>query len=147
MCFLFKSEVYNIYTMLFTSIVRDYFRWHYTAAFREIFHLWLNFLWFTIHFFSLPQLARSWLAPWKRMTESRGSNWSFEDLASFIIINLISRLIGALLRTIIIAIGFSVLMLVVVTGFVTYLFWIIAPVVIFALLASGITLLLTNSII
>ena len=81
------------------------------------------------------------------MTESRGSNWSFEDLASFIIINLISRLIGALLRTIIITIGLSILMLVVVTGFVTYLFWIIAPVVIFALLASGITLLLTNSII
>lgn len=130
--------------MLFTSIAQDYFRWHYTAALTEMFHLWLNFLWFTIHFFSLPQLARSLFAPWKRMTEGRGNAWSFEDLASFVIINFISRLIGALLRTIIIVLGLIALILMITVGVVVYVFWILAPALLLILIASGIALMVTN---
>ncbi len=129
--------------MLFLSIVHHYLLWHYSRAFLELFHVWQNFLWFVIHFFSLPQLMGSWIAPWKRMTEGRGQTWNLEDLAGFIIINLISRIIGFILRTIIIVIGLCSLFLTIIGGFAAYAFWVAAPLIIVLMLTIGITLLVT----
>lgn len=128
--------------MLFLSIVNDYLLWHYTRAFREIFHVWSNILWFVVLFFSIPQLMRSWFSPWKRIVEDRGNTWSFEDLAGFIIIGFFSRFIGFVIRTIIITIGLIALSIVIVAGIATYLFWFVAPFSIIVLLSFGVTLLI-----
>lgn len=127
--------------MLFVSIVHHYFLWHYTRAFLEIFHVWFNLIWFVVHFFSLPQLMRSWASPWKRMIEDRGEKWNLEDLAGYLIIGLLSRIICFIIRTIIIFIGLVCLLLTVLSGFAVYLFWILAPFIIIGLLGGGITLL------
>ncbi len=76
------------------TILHHYLIWHYTRAFGEIRHVAKNLLWFVVHFFSLPQLIRSFFAPYRRMTEERGNTFNLEDLASFVIIGLISRIIG-----------------------------------------------------
>ncbi|MCB9812370.1 hypothetical protein H6778_01800 [Candidatus Nomurabacteria bacterium] len=127
--------------MLFLSFVHHYLRWHYFRAWSELFHVWLNLLWFTIHFFSIPQLMRTWFSPWKRIVEERGNKWNLEDLAGFIIIGLISRLLGFIMRTVIIMIGLVCLFLVVSSGLLFFVFWFGAPFVIIALLGVGITLL------
>ncbi|MCA9354882.1 MAG: hypothetical protein KC877_05160 [Candidatus Kaiserbacteria bacterium] len=127
--------------MLFLSIVHHYLLWHYSRAFLEIFNVWLNLIWFIIHFFSLPQLFRTWFSPWKRIIEDRGDKWNFEDLAAYLIIGLISRIIGFIMRTFIIAAGLIALALIIVAGFATYLFWIVAPLAIVALLILGVSLL------
>ena len=113
--------------MLFLSIAHDYFLWHYSRAFKELFHVWLNFLWFTIHFFSIPQLLASWFSPFKRITEERQRAFSFEDIAGYIIINLLSRVVGAIMRSIIIVFGLAVLTGVILTGFLVQLIWVFVP--------------------
>ena len=130
--------------MIFTSILTDYFRWHYSRAFAEIFHVWLNLLWFLIHFFSLPQLARSWFSPWKRMTQVREKTLNFEAIASYLVINVLTRLIGATLRASVICIGCLCLLLTVVFGIIVYLFWLFAPLLIIALFTLGISLLVSQ---
>jgi hypothetical protein len=142
----FDINMYNI-SMIFTSIISDYFRWHYGRAFGELFHVWLNFLWFVIHFFSLPQLGRSIFSPWKRMTEEKQGGFSFEGLATYLIINLLSRLVGFLMRGTVILLGLIVLTITILTGFVTALFWLAAPVVIVVFLGLGVTLLISNILI
>lgn len=127
--------------MMFLTIMHHYLLWHYSRAFLEIFHVWLNLLWFVVHFFSIPQLMRSWTAPWKRMVEGRGEKWNLEDLAAYVIIGIISRIIGFILRTIVIFIGLVCLLFTTVAGFVTYAFWVAAPFIILALLGFGLTLL------
>ncbi|NCN12000.1 hypothetical protein GW937_01630 [Candidatus Kaiserbacteria bacterium] len=127
--------------MLFLSISHHYLFWHYSRAFMEIFHVWLNLLWFVIHFFSLPQLMRSWISPWKRIVEGRGEKWNLEDLAGYIIIGLVSRIIGFILRTVVITIGLFCLLCTIVAGFAVYAFWIAAPLLIIALVVFGVTLL------
>ena len=94
-----------------------------------------------VHFFSLPQLLRSYFSPWKRMTESRGRTLSFEDLAGFIIINLISRIVGMILRTIIILSGATALVLLTITVAVFYFFWLFAPALLLVFLYYGLVLL------
>lgn len=127
--------------MLFLSVLHDYFLWHYTHAFREIFHVWTNLLWFIIHFFSIPQLAKAWFAPFKRITEARRPGLNFEDLAGYIIINLLSRVVGAILRTFLIVLGMACLLGTVALGFVTYLVWIFLPLGIATSLVLGISFL------
>lgn len=129
--------------MLFLSIVHHYLLWHYSRAYLEIFHVWTNFLWFVSNFFSIVQLAKAWFAPFKRMVEGRGETWNFEDLAAFIVIGLISRIIGAILRTVVIGIGLLALLVTVGIGVVVLALWIVAPVLMFLLVAYGIVLLLT----
>lgn len=132
--------------MIFTSIISDYFRWHYGRAFGELFHVWLNFLWFIIHFFSLPQLARSLFSPWKRMTEEKQSGFSFENFAAYIVVNLLSRTVGFIMRGTVILIGLTILTGTVVTGLIVSLFWVIAPIVIIGALGLGVSLLISNTI-
>ena len=92
--------------------------------------------------FSLPQLSRSWFAPYKRITESRGGHLDFESIASYVIINLLSRIVGGLVRTVLIAIGLLALVFVIGAGFVIYAFWMVAPLTIIGLLGMGLSLLL-----
>lgn len=127
--------------MLFLSMLHHYLLWHYSRAWMEMFHVWSNLLWFVVKFFSLPQLMLSWFSPWKRMTEGRGNKWNLEDLAGYIIIGLLSRIVGAIMRTIVIFIGLVSLSLVLIGGVVTFVFWAAAPLVIISLLGFGITLL------
>ena len=76
------------------------------------------------------------------MTEGRGNKWNLEDLAGFIIIGLISRIIGFILRTVVIALGLVCLLITVVGGFLVYAFWVAAPLIIIGMVWFGITLLL-----
>lgn len=128
--------------MLFALVIHHYLLWHYGQAFRQIRHLSKNFLWFTVHFFSLPQLARSLIAPWRRITTERGSRFNLEDLAGYLIINLISRLIGVVLRTIVITLGLLTLLLLIIGTVIIYLAWILAPLLIIANIYLAIRLLI-----
>ena len=123
------------------AIINHYLLWHYSRAFLEIFHVWLNLMWFVVHFFSIPQLMMSWFSPWKRVTERRKKKWDLEDIAAFIVIGLLSRIIGFILRTIVIAIGLVCLLVTVVGGFLVYAFWVAAPLIIISMLGFGITFL------
>ena len=122
--------------------MHHYVFWHYTRAWGEILHVWSNLIWFVINFFSLPQMMLSWLSPWKRMTEGRGEKWSFEDLASYIIIGIISRIVGGIMRTVVIFLGLVSLFTVLALGIVTLVFWAAAPFVIIGFLGFGFTLLI-----
>lgn len=127
--------------MLLTTVLHHYLLWHYTAAFGEIWHIFKNFVWFTVHFFSLPQLLRSLFAPWKRITEDRGNSLSFEDMASFVVVNLFSRLVGMILRSTLILSGLFSLLILFVLGIATYLFWLLAPACLIVSLYFGLVFL------
>lgn len=75
------------------------------------------------------------------MTEERGDTFNFEDLAGYIIINILSRLVGMMLRTTIILIGLVALIAVFLSTVITYVFWITAPAAILVCLILGVTLL------
>ncbi len=126
--------------MLFLSIVHHYLLWHYTRAWFELFHVWRNLLWFVVHYFSLPQLMRTWVAPWRRITEPRGNTWNLEDLAGYVLIGLLSRVIGFVIRTIVITLGLITLLLTTLGGFAVYAFWTVAPVAIILLIGLGLSL-------
>ncbi|MEM9336907.1 MAG: hypothetical protein AAGA35_03570 [Patescibacteria group bacterium] len=125
---------------MFVSLCGDYLWWHYTDALRQLFRIWINFMWFATHYFSIPLLITSLFAPWKRMTERAGA-FTFEAYGEALIVNMMSRVIGFFLRLIIISVGLIVLVglflgIVLVIGT-----WLVAPALVFGLLSYGATLL------
>jgi hypothetical protein len=81
------------------------------------------------------------------MTEQKRGGFSFEGLATYLIVNLLSRLVGFLMRGTVILLGLFSLAVTIISGFITFLFWLSAPVVIVVFLGIGLTLLVSNIII
>ncbi len=127
--------------MFFLTIVRDYIVWHYSTALVAFVRLYKNFWWFTVQFFSIPQLTGSLLAPYKRITERRAGLFDIEAWAGFIIINVISRLIGFVVRICIIIAGIIALVVLCLLAVVWYTIWLAAPTIISYCLVYGIYLL------
>lgn len=132
--------------MLTTTFVSNYTYWHYRKAFTELFHVWLNFLWFVVHFFSLPQLTKSLFSPWKRMTEEK-QGFNFEALAAYVVVNMLSRLVGAIMRGSVILVGLIALCFTTLVGLIVMIFWFVAPIVVLALFIGGASLIFTEALI
>jgi len=128
--------------MLFINLITDYFIWHYSRAVFELLHIWKNFIWYTIHLFSIQKLLKTWISPFKRITENRRRAWDFEDFIGSILIGLLSRIIGFFIRTVFIAVGLLFLTLVLILGLGIALTWIILPVVPITLIVFGLAVLI-----
>lgn len=127
--------------MFFLIIARDYVRFHYTTALVAYLRIHKNLQWFLVHYFSIPQLLASLFSPYKRMTESRGALFDVEAWIGFIAINLISRIIGFIIRMFIIVIGVVSLIFFTILSVVLYAVWIASPLLIAYCFLYGIYLL------
>ncbi|HBM45944.1 MAG: hypothetical protein UT05_C0001G0079 [Parcubacteria group bacterium GW2011_GWF2_38_76] len=113
-----------------------YVVWHYTRAIKDLFTIWINFIWFTFNFFSIPLLLKTFFSPWKRLGEERKG---FFDV-TFIIIDTIMRLFGIFLRSITIIIGLVFVILVIALGPVALTLWLVWPLIILYLLTKGLVI-------
>lgn len=114
------------------TILIGYFKWHYSTAIPSFIRLWVDFLWFVQHFFSITTLLKTLLSPWRRLDISVD-----KDIVGNIIVSLIMRIIGAVARTVIIIIGTIFLTLMFVGGIAFFLFWLVAPFAIIAIFVLG----------
>jgi hypothetical protein len=135
--------MYNYLYMFSLVLIKDYAHWHYFKALALMSHIFRNLLWFHWNFFSISALAKTLFVPLKRITKRRRS-FSLEDVLGTIVVNLISRLIGAFLRIIIVILG---LVSIVVSSFffvLVYLFWFVLPVMLLVTFFYGLFLIITN---
>jgi hypothetical protein len=135
--------------MHIVAISRAYFTWHYGRSLGEALAIWGNFLRFTLHFFSVPLLLRTLFSPWRRMHEgySKEGGFDISTAASALVVNLLMRFIGFLVRTVLIVLGLLFFILVAVSGIMAALLWLLAPLLVVVLLAQGsgtIIIVLTN---
>ena len=124
-----------------TFMLLDFSFWYYTRAFRDIFAVWFNFMWFIVHFFSIPLLLRTLFAPWKRITdESRPK--SIEDFLATHLMNVMSRVLGAMARVAVIACGVLFLFIGILALFFVLALWVCLPVVSLAGFFYGVVLVI-----
>jgi hypothetical protein len=118
----------------------DYLVWHYTRAYRDTFATWFNFAWFITHFFSIPLLLRTLLSPWKRMTETP-AHPDFEDMFEAVVVNILSRVVGFIIRAILVAMGLVMLVLHTIGLILFLIVWTLLPVVSLVAVIEGIRIL------
>ena len=114
--------------------------WYYTRAFRDMLNVWGNLMWFAIHFFSIPLLMRTLFAPWKRMTDEYHRT-GFEDILETFLMNMLSRVFGALVRIFFISAGLVFLVVGCLSLLVFLVVWVCMPVLALVSVVYGVALL------
>lgn len=105
-----------------------YFDWHFVTLPQQIFSFTLNLVIFFYHYFSVGLLLKTLLAPWKRqIVTQRSPGFSLTELFEVITFNLISRAIGALVRTFLILTWLIFEIVIIPFGLLALITWIILP--------------------
>jgi hypothetical protein len=118
-------------------------RWHFFDVPKEILKGWGNFLWFGLNYFSVPILLKTFFSPWRRYAYPYGRFFEVWNNIEVFVFNMMSRIIGALLRTVFILIGILVEILILVAGAAVFIGWLLLPVLLLAGLLFGLVLCLT----
>lgn len=122
--------------MSFFSIIPQYISWHYTVAFFELFLLWKNFSWFLWNFFSIKILFKTLLAPFRRLDVGR-KKFDVESFFESLVVNTLMRLLGLILRSVLIILGILSLcfLFIFFVGFL--LLWVLLPFILLGMLILG----------
>jgi hypothetical protein len=104
-----------------------YFHWHYGRGIIEYLSVWKTSLWFVPHFFSLSMLFTTLFSPWHRLKESYKGGFSFESIMETIVVNILMRIVGFIVRAVVIVIGVLAEIAVFVGGGILFALWFIVP--------------------
>ncbi|MDP2951029.1 MAG: hypothetical protein Q8N55_01450, partial [bacterium] len=85
-----------------SPIIIKWFKWHYIDAFKGLAKAWGNFLWFNLEHFSVKGLLGSLFSHWRGDKSSYGRGFDLKVFLTSLLFNLISRILGAIMRTIVI---------------------------------------------
>lgn len=146
-CFLFFDLYYNP-TMWQTSekrnILVSWFSWHYLISLSGIYSTWRNILRFNLDYFSIPFLLETLLSPWRKYKISYGKGFDIGRFFETIAFNVFSRIMGFLVRVIVIFTGVITEVLLLVFGIFVLLFWITLPLITFVGLLLSLQWLILN---
>jgi hypothetical protein len=124
------------------SLFEHYLTWHYGQAYRDIYNVWVNFIWFCFNFFAISDLFKTLLEPWKRMGEEYPKGLDLAKIAQTLIVNLLMRAVGITVRLLVIGIGLTFASLVFFIGLIVLLLWTVMPIVFVALIVIGLSLII-----
>jgi hypothetical protein len=109
------------------NIFLQYLEWHFCDQPRKILKTWKGFLLFNLNYFSLALLIKTFFSPWRQYV------WAYprgldipKDLEVFFS-NMISRILGAILRIVIIFLGIFFEISILIIGFFVFFGWLILP--------------------
>lgn len=123
------------------NIFFHFLLWYLWKMPKEIFKSWLNFLKFGLDFFSVPLLIKTWFAPWRRYSWDYGRGFDIKRYLETLFSNLITRTIGAVVRTILILIGLGAEIIILCLGPLALAAWFLLPFLSWWALESGLQII------
>ncbi len=115
--------------------------WQFFDVPKEILKAWRNFLVFNLNYFSVPTLLKTFISPWRKYVYRYGKIFDIKNNFGTFIFNMMSRTIGAILRSFFIIIGLLVEVLIILIGAIIFLGWLALPFLLIFGLIFGIKLL------
>lgn len=111
----------------------SYFFWHYAKGFASVLSAWLNILRALSRVFGVGRLFVTLVSPWKRDVTPK--TWvGLQPLATInrLLMNVFSRMMGAIVRLMVIVVGVTVLAVACAVGVVSIVVWLLSvPVFLF----------------
>ena len=120
------------------SIFLTFIGWYYAETPINILRTGENFIQWSWHFFSIRYLLRRILWPWHKDITPYGRGFDFGRYARIFSWNLISRVLGAVLRISVVIFGLAAQVVIVVLTIVICVLWLILPLIILLLLIIGV---------
>jgi len=119
------------------NILVQYLIWYFFDVPKEILRGWKNFLLFNLNYFSFFLLLKTFFSHWRQYRWSYGRGFDISRYLEAFFSNLISRILGAIMRTVLISIGIITEIFIILVGAIMFFGWIFIPVfIIFGLYFS-----------
>ncbi len=112
------------------SILSSWVSWHYVVALENVYLKWKDVLRFNLDYFSIPFLLKTVFAPWRRYNLSLGRGLDIGKIAEVVVFNTFSRVVGAMVRIMVIFAGLVAQLLILFFGIFIIFSWILLPVII-----------------
>lgn len=126
-----------IASILRNNLISAFLQWQFFDVPKEILKGWKNFLKFNLNYFSVPILFKTLFSHWHRYSYSYGKGFNPGRYFEAFVFNMMSRVIGALLRIFFIVIGLLIEVLLFFTGFILFLGWLALPFLLIAVFFYG----------
>lgn len=110
------------------NILLQWLFWHFLEAPREILKAWKNFLLFNLNYFSIVLLLKTFFSHWRRYkwtNQERG--FDIGRFFEYFFSNLISRILGAVVRSVLIFFGLLAQIFIIFAGTIIFVGWLILP--------------------
>jgi hypothetical protein len=109
------------------NIILQYLIWQFFDVPRQLLLAWKNFLLFNLNYFSVPLLLRTFFSPWRRYKWSYGKGFDARRYLEVFFSNLTSRILGAIVRSFLVAAGLIVEILIIFSGLIAFFGWLLLP--------------------
>lgn len=116
--------------------------WHFYDAPKGILRAFKNFLVFNFNFFSIGLLFKTLFSHWRRYRESYGRGFDIKRYFTVFVGNIISRILGAMVRTAAIFIGLVVEFFIFLAAIFVFLAWLFLPILLLLGLYFGLKFLI-----
>ncbi|MGC9031172.1 MAG: hypothetical protein ACP5H7_00100 [Minisyncoccia bacterium] len=114
--------------------------WHFFVMPRNIIKAFFNFFWFNLYHYSVSQNIKTYFSYWKNFKGDYGRGLNLNRYFEAFSTNIISRVIGAILRTFIILFAFILEIFIFLGLIITLFIWLFLPLFIFLLIYIAIKL-------
>lgn len=109
------------------NIFLQYIIWYCFEVSKKILGALKNFLAFNLQFFSIFELLKTFFAPWRRYSFSYPRGFDVGKYVEVFFSNLISRILGAIMRSFLIILGLVVEVLILFLGAIVFFAWLLLP--------------------
>jgi len=123
------------------NIFLGWLSWQFFEMPGNILKAWRNFLLFNLNYFSIPLLIKTFLSPWRQYQWAYGKGFDVKRYLEAFFSNLISRILGAMVRLILILVGFLTEIFIIFSGMIILFGWLALPFTLIAGLISGFKIL------
>ncbi|MBZ9572150.1 hypothetical protein KJA15_02375 [Patescibacteria group bacterium] len=109
------------------NILVQYLTWHFFNQSKVILKVWKNLLLFNSNYFSIPLLIKTFFSHWRKYTWQYPRGLDIPKYLETFFSNLISRILGAIMRSALIFIGIFIEIFLIFFGAILFLLWLISP--------------------
>jgi len=110
------------------NVFLQYLAWQFLDVSKSILLGWKNFLKFGLNYFSVPLLIKTLFSHWRRYKWSYPRGFDIGKYFEVFISNLISRILGAIMRIFLIIIGILAEVFIIFAGMIIFLGWLVLPI-------------------
>jgi len=111
------------------NILWQYLVWQFFEVLKNILRGWKNFLIFNLNYFSIFLLIRTFFSPWRRYVWAYPRGFDIGRYLETFISNLISRILGAVMRVFLIFFGILTEIFIFFAGLIVILVWLALPII------------------
>ena len=113
--------------MMKQNIFVQYLAWQFADVPQAILTGWKNCLRFNLNYWSVPLLLKTLFSHWRRYRYSYGRGFNLRRYFEAFSFNMISRVLGTLMRSVLIIFGLLTEILVILVGAIVFFIWLILP--------------------